>query len=58
MLLIVKPRAYQLQNSECVLVALVMQSACVVLHCHLSPVWLYNILPHSLINGTIFGKSY
>jgi hypothetical protein len=33
-----------------------MQSACAVLYCHLWPVWLYNIFPHYLINGTIFGK--
>ena len=24
-------------------------------YCHLWPVWLYNIFPHYLINGTIFG---
>jgi hypothetical protein len=29
---------------------------CGVLCCHLWPVWLYDILPHYLINGTIFGK--
>ena len=33
-----------------------MQSACVVLYCHLWPVWLYHIFPYYLINGTIFGK--
>jgi hypothetical protein len=28
-------------------------------YCHLWPAWLYNISPHYLINGTIFGeKSY
>jgi hypothetical protein len=27
-----------------------------VLYCHLWPVWLYNIFPHHLINGTIFEK--
>jgi hypothetical protein len=29
---------------------------CAVLYCHLWPVWLYHILPHYLINGTIFGE--
>jgi hypothetical protein len=29
--------------------------ACAVL-CHLWPVWLYNIFPHYLINGTVLGK--
>jgi len=33
-----------------------MQCACAVLHCHLWPVRLYNIFPHNLINGTIFGE--
>jgi hypothetical protein len=33
-----------------------MRSACVVLHCHQWPRWLYHVLPHYLINGTIFGK--
>ena len=33
-----------------------MQSACVVLYCHLHTVRLYHIFPHYLINGTIFGK--
>jgi hypothetical protein len=27
-----------------------------MLYCHLWPVRLYRILPHYLINGTIFGK--
>ena len=27
---------------------------CVLLCCHLLPVWLYHIFPHYLINGTIF----
>ena len=31
-----------------------MQSACAILHYHMWPVWLYNIIPHYLINGTIF----
>jgi len=37
-------------------VALVIrhESACTVLYCHLWPVWLYPIVPHYLINGTIF----
>jgi hypothetical protein len=34
-----------------------MQSACAVLYCHLWPVWLYQICPHYLINGTIFWKA-
>jgi len=33
-----------------------MQSACAVLR-HLWPVWLYNIIPHYLINGRIFGNN-
>jgi hypothetical protein len=33
-----------------------MQSACVVLYCHLQFVRLYNIFRHYLINGTIFRK--
>jgi hypothetical protein len=32
-----------------------MQSACVLLYCHLWPVRLYNIFSHYLINGTILG---
>jgi len=27
-------------------------------YCHLCPVWLYQISPHYLINGTIFGKKW
>ena len=30
------------------------RGACAILRCHLWPVRLYNILPHYLINGTIF----
>jgi len=30
-----------------------MQCACVVLHCHLWRVWLYDISPHYIINSTI-----
>ena len=49
-----------IRYSECVSVFLPqfssMQSACAVLYCHLWPVWLCHILPHYLINGTIFGK--
>jgi hypothetical protein len=39
-------------------VALVIrhESACAVLYCHLWPVWLCLIIPHCLINGTIFEK--
>ena len=33
-----------------------MQSACVLLYCHLWRVQLYSIFPHYLINGTKFGK--
>ena len=32
-----------------------MQSACVVLYCHLWPAPRYNIFPHYLINGKILG---
>jgi hypothetical protein len=32
------------------------QCPCAVLYCHLWRVRLYNIFPHCLINGTIFGK--
>ena len=34
-----------------------MQCACVILYCRLSPVRLYHVLPHYLIQGTIFGKN-
>jgi hypothetical protein len=34
-----------------------MQSACIVLYCHLWCVWLYHIFPHYLINGMVFGKT-
>ena len=42
--------------SQCVAVALLssIQCSCIVLCCHLWPVWLYRIFPHYLINGTIF----
>jgi len=33
-----------------------MQSSCTILHCHLWHDRLYHILPHYLINGTIFAK--
>jgi hypothetical protein len=33
-----------------------VQSACAVLYCHLWPVRLYHILPHYLINRSIFGR--
>jgi len=33
-----------------------MQYACAVLYCHLWHVWLYQNIPHYLINGTIFRK--
>ena len=41
-------------------VALVIQHAQRMLRiiCHLPPVWLYDIFPHYLINGTIVGMSY
>jgi len=35
-----------------------MQCACVVLNCHLCPLWLYHIFSRYLINGTILGKLY
>ena len=35
-----------------------LQSACATLHCHVSPVRLYHIFPHYLINNTIFGKAF
>jgi len=33
-----------------------MQSACTILYCQLWALWVYNILPHYLITGTIIGK--
>ena len=33
-----------------------MRCAYTILHYHLSPVWLYHIFPHYLINHTIFGE--
>jgi len=30
----------------------------IAVNCHLWPVWLFEVLPHYLINGTIFGKLY
>ena len=33
-----------------------MQSACTVFYCYLSSIWLYHILSHFLVNGTIFGS--
>jgi len=44
----------------CVCVALVtqMQSACVVLYCHLYLVRLYHIYSHNLITARFSGKSY
>ena len=33
-----------------------MQSTCVVLYCHLRPLWLHHNFPHYLVNGTIFEK--
>ena len=35
-----------------------MQSACVLLYCHLWPLRLHHISPHYLINGTILGKRF
>jgi hypothetical protein len=29
---------------------------CAILYCNLWPVWHYHIVPHYLINGTIYGK--
>jgi hypothetical protein len=56
-------KAVSIPYPECVFVALVIQHAkrmrLIILYCHLWPVRLYNVFPHYLINGTIFGeKSY
>jgi hypothetical protein len=48
-------RYYILSVCVCSLVSS-MQSAWAVLYCHLWPGWLYHVLPHYLINLTIFGK--
>jgi len=42
----------------CVCVCRVMYPTCNAHapYCHLWPAWLWNILPHYPINGTIFGK--
>jgi len=52
-------RAISITYSEWVFVALVCSknSACVVWHCHLRPVWLYDIFPHIILKGTTFEKS-
>jgi len=39
-----------------VALAIRYESACAVFYCHLWPVWLYPVIPHYLINGTIFEK--
>jgi hypothetical protein len=51
-------QAISITFSECVSVALVIQDAKLMrlLYCHLWPARLYNIFPHYLINGPIFGK--
>ena len=48
----------KLLHIECMFLAWIsnIQSPCAVLHCHLWPVWLYQIFPHYSINRTIFGK--
>jgi hypothetical protein len=33
-----------------------MQTSCAVFYCHLWRVWLYQSVPHYLINSTTFGK--
>jgi hypothetical protein len=50
--------AISITYSECVFVALVMQHAKFIrrILVHLWPLWIYNIFPHYLINGKIFGK--
>ena len=42
-----------------VFVALISQQekSCTVLYCHVWPLWLYDILPHYLMNDTVFGKN-
>jgi len=35
-----------------------MQSACAILHRHLWPVWLHEMLSQSLINNKIFGAAW
>jgi hypothetical protein len=51
-------QALSIIYSECVcsLKLYSTQCACAVLYCHLLPVRLCNIFPHSVINGTILGK--
>ena len=49
-------RAIIITYSECIAVALGIQYAKYTCYCHLWPVWLYNIFPHALINGTIKKK--
>jgi hypothetical protein len=34
----------------------IKQSAWAIVYCHMWPVWLYHILPHDRLNGTIFRK--
>jgi hypothetical protein len=51
-------KAINISYSECVSVALVIQHAmrmsCIIVYCHLWPVWLYHTFPHYLIKSTIF----
>ena len=50
-------KAMSITYSECVFVALGIQNAMRMRRiCHLWPIWLYDIFPHYLINGTIFEK--
>jgi hypothetical protein len=44
--------------SECVFVAIGIQYVTHAPYCHRWPALLYNILPHFLINGTIFEKKF
>ena len=54
---LLRKKAIRITCSECVSVALGIQRAMRVRHIvHLWPAPLYNISPHYLINGTIFGE--
>jgi hypothetical protein len=57
---VVEKRYYILRVCVCSLLS-GMQSACAVIYCHCgmsgSTVWICHILPHYLINSTIFGKN-
>ena len=49
-------KAISITYSECVSLASVTQHAMRMPRINLWPVWLYNIFPHYLENGMIFGK--